>query len=183
MHPIEIIHNTPKWYDWTRVDFKKDKDILLQYQLIAIPDPTGEKWAIYPISIIAKDLLENSNENDFILNDYPVYATTGSEDLIELAAEIRVWAKTLNKVNTSMVYHSIEDLTLKDAKDYITILTKYIDALTNQLIVFTNSTLEEDWLKCSPPMVYKRLEVLFMLNKAETEYAYRIRNSKLSIVK
>ena len=33
MHPIEIIHNTPKWYDWTRVDFKKDKDILYKINL------------------------------------------------------------------------------------------------------------------------------------------------------
>ena len=183
MHPIEIIHNTPKWYDWTRVDFKKDKDILLQNQLITIPDPTGEKWAIYPISVIPKDLQGNISEDIFIHDDCPVYVTTGSDDFTELNAEIGVWVKTLNKVNTTMVYHSIEDLTLKDAKDYITILTKYIDALTNQLIVFTNSTLEEDWLKCFPTMGYKRLEVLFMLNKAETEYAYRIRNSKLSIVK
>lgn len=183
MHPIEIINNTPKWHDWTRVDFKKDKDILLQNQLITIPDPTGEKWAIYPISVIPKDLQENISEDIFIHDDCPVYVTTGSDDFTELNAEIGIWTRTLNKVNTSVVYHSIEDLTLKDAKDYITILTKYIDALTNQLIVFTNSTLEEDWLKCSPHMGYKRLEVLFMLNKAETEYAYRIRNSKLSIVK
>lgn len=183
MHPIEIINNTPKWHDWTRVDFMKDKNILLQYQLIAIPDVTSEKWSVYPTNIISIDSHGNISEGIFIDDDWPVYVTTGSDNSIELAAEIRVWDKALNKVNTTMVYHSIEDLTLKDAKDYITILTKYIDALTNQLIVFTNSTLEEDWLKCSPPMVYKRLEVLFMLNKAETEYAYRIRNSKLSIVK
>ena len=82
-----------------------------------------------------------------------------------------------------MVYHSIEDLSLRDAKDYITILTKYIDALTNSLIVFANSTLEEDWLKCFPTMGHKRLEVLSILNKAEAEYSFRIRNSKLSIVK
>lgn len=183
MHPIEIIHNTPKWYDWTRVDFKKDKDILLQNQLITIPDPTGEKWAIYPISVIPKDLQENISEDIFIHDDWPVYVTTGSDDSIELNAEIGVWVKTLNKVNTTMVYHSIDDLSLKNAKDYITILTKYIDALTNQLIVFANSTLEKDWIEWFPPMAYKRLEVITMLNKAEAEYAYRIRNSKLSIVK
>ena len=183
MHPIEIINNTPKWHDWVRIDLEKDKDILLHNQLIALPDPTGEKWAVYPIDFISEFLQENPTEHFIILDGTPIYATTGSNNPIALAAEIRVCAKTLKNVNTKIVYHSIEDLALKDAKDYITILTKYIDALTNQLIVFTNSTLEEDWLKCSPPMVYKRLEVLFMLNKAETEYAYRIRNSKLSIVK
>ena len=79
MHPIEIIHNTPKWYDWTRVDFKKDKDILLQNQLITIPDPTGEKWAVYPISVIPKDLQENNSEDIFIHDDCPVYVTTGRD--------------------------------------------------------------------------------------------------------
>ena len=183
MHPIEIINNTPKWHDWVRIDLEKDKNILIHNQQISLPDPTGEKWAVYPINFISEFLQENPTEHFIILDGIPIYATTGSNNLIELKAEIGIWTRTLNKVNTTMVYHSIEDLSLRDAKDYITILTKYIDALTNTLIVFADSTLEEDWLKCFPPMGYKRLEVLFMLNKAETEYAYRIRNSKLSIVK
>jgi hypothetical protein len=67
----------------------KDKNILLQYQLIAIPDVTSEKWSVYPTNIISIDSHGNISEGIFIDDDWPVYVTTGSDNSIELAAEIR----------------------------------------------------------------------------------------------